>query len=159
MEESKLEPDVGTVDAELPDVHPCEIVQTTGFGIFGRPTSHLCISMPACRLPVRLGEGDGKNSPPNLLYKARCPGQVTRIPCYQCLLCCKDWIRCMQGDINRDMLSGYMEFGNSLYHSIASQLHYHVPSVTERCGNGCVTKLCRPGQCCSLCSQVSWQRS
>ncbi|CAE7865610.1 ACBP4 [Symbiodinium microadriaticum] len=63
VEESKLEPDVGTVDAELPDVHPCEIVQTTGFGIFGR-----------------LGEGDGKNSPPNLLYKARCPGTIVDLP-------------------------------------------------------------------------------
>ncbi|CAE7438803.1 ACBP2 [Symbiodinium sp. CCMP2592] len=92
VEESKLEPDAGTVDAELPDVHPCEIVQTTQFGIFGR-----------------LGHGDGKGSPPNLLYK--------------------DWIRCMQGDINRDMLSGYMEFGNSLYHSIANVVHSAVKLV------------------------------
>ena len=29
----------------------------------------------------------------------------------------------MNGDINRDMLSGYMEFGNSLYHSIANVVH------------------------------------
>ncbi|CAE7841182.1 ACBP2, partial [Symbiodinium necroappetens] len=92
VEESKLEPDVGTVDAELPDVHPCQIMQDTGFGIFGR-----------------LGHGDGKQSPPNLLYK--------------------DWIQCMQGDINRDMLAGYMQFGNSLYHSIANQLHDHAVLV------------------------------
>ena len=37
MEESKLEPDEGTVDAELPDYHPCQIVQSNSFGIFGRP--------------------------------------------------------------------------------------------------------------------------
>ena len=34
----------------------------------------------------------------------------------------------MQGDINRDMLAGYMQFGNSLYHSIANQLHDHAVS-------------------------------
>lgn len=82
VEESKLAADEGTVDAELPEYHPCDVARNQG-GIFGR-----------------LAGQSGATAPENMLYDS--------------------WNECMQGDIKRDFLSAKLDFGNSLYHTIAN---------------------------------------